>query len=50
LFGFTGAALISGVVAPAPGRTDPESPRTWDVHPLLDVDGDGRADALTDGC
>ncbi len=50
LFGLTGSSLTNGAVAPVPGRNDVEIANYLrDINPALDVDGDGRADALTDG-
>lgn len=50
LFGLAGAALVSGAVGQGAGRNDVQI-AAWlqDIHPLLDIDGDGRADAWTDG-
>lgn len=52
LFGFTGSILVNGAVNPDGERTDPveiadylEDARTG----MLDADGNGTADALTDG-
>ncbi len=49
MFGFTGAALVQGAVAPggADAAAIAEHARTFVVG--LDIDGDGRQDALTDG-
>jgi hypothetical protein len=52
LFGFTGNALINGVVDPAGLRTDASAITrylTLALPSMLDPDGNGRADALTDG-
>lgn len=51
LFGRTGAALTSGAIDGMPPRSTPLQIAQYvdDVKPLVDVDGDGRADALTDG-
>ena len=52
LFGFGGAALTVGAVdAAACRRCDPEAiaQHLAFLHPLLDVDGNGKSDALTDG-
>jgi len=51
LFGLTGVPMVAGAVSPGAGRGDPAQIAAYlvDVKPLLDVDGDGRADALTDG-
>lgn len=51
LIGLRGAALSAGATGTGATRTtDPQLPTYLvDVLPLLDVDGDGRVDALTDG-
>jgi len=51
LFGFTGSALIDGAVAPGATRTTAAEIEAFltDIEPALDVDLDGRLDALTDG-
>ena len=51
LFGLTGPAMVSGAVGPGATRTDPAAIRQHldDIRPLFDIDGNGRADALTDG-
>ena len=51
LFGITGTSMIVGAVSPGAGRGDAAGIASYlaDVKPLLDIDGDGRADALTDG-
>ncbi|MBP8295176.1 MAG: DUF1566 domain-containing protein [Burkholderiales bacterium] len=51
LFGRTGAALTAGAIDGMPPRSTPLQIAQYvdDVKPLVDVDGDGRADALTDG-
>ena len=51
MFGFTGNALIDGVISPdSPYGTPPEiKSRMGMLGELLDVDGNGQQDALTDG-
>ncbi|MBK9607201.1 MAG: DUF3466 family protein [Betaproteobacteria bacterium] len=51
LFGLTGAALIDGAVGPLATRTTDTAVVNYltDIRPALDVDGNGHADALTDG-
>ena len=51
LFGFRGAALIDGAVGAGATRTTASELEDYlaDVSPALDVDLDGRRDALTDG-
>ncbi|MEQ1628183.1 MAG: Ig-like domain-containing protein, partial [Nitrospira sp.] len=52
LFGFTGSALTTGAVDPAGQRTDPAAISSYLDQfrtTMLDVDLNGRADALTDG-
>jgi hypothetical protein len=51
LFGLTGAGLTAGAVGAGATLSDPAAiaARLADLLPLLDIDGDGRADALTDG-
>ena len=51
LFGLTGASLTTGVLGPTATRTDPAAIKTYldAIRPLLDIDGNGKADALTDG-
>ena len=51
LFGLTGAAVSAGAVGSNPQRFAPEAITAYlgDVAPLLDVDGNGQLDALTDG-
>jgi hypothetical protein len=48
LFGVRGGALLANTLAVA---ADPAliTQRLDDIRPLLDIDGDGRSDALTDG-
>ena len=51
LFGLTGTALISGALGNGASRTTPAQVTAYlnDTRPLFDIDGNGRADALTDG-
>ena len=51
LFGLTGAALTNGAIGANALRTDPTQILGYlnDIRPKLDVDGNGQADALTDG-
>jgi len=51
LFGRSGAALTDGAIGGNPQRSTPLEIAQYidNAKPLLDVDGDGRADALTDG-
>ena len=51
LFGLTGNALTNGALGPGATMTDPAviGQRLIDIQPLLDVDGNGKVDALTDG-
>ena len=51
LFGVTGTSLTNGAIGAGPTRTTPvEIAQYMDgIRPLLDVDGNGQADALTDG-
>ena len=51
LFGVSGSALTIGATAPGAARTDPTAIATYfsNIRPELDIDGDGNADALTDG-
>jgi len=51
LFGLTGAALTAGAVGPTATRTAPAAISAYldAIRPLLDIDGNGNADALTDG-
>ncbi len=51
LFGFTGNALVDGVVDPAGQRTDPNAIEAYlkSISPALDIDLNQRSDALTDG-
>lgn len=51
LFGLTGTSLTSGAIGTGPTRTTPADIAQYmdNIRPLLDVDGNGQADALTDG-
>ena len=51
LFGLTGTSLTTGALGTSATRTDPAAIMAYldDVRPALDIDGDGEADALTDG-
>jgi uncharacterized repeat protein (TIGR02543 family) len=51
LFGSSDTALASGAVGDTAARTTPTAITTYltDIKPLLDVDGNGEADAPTDG-
>ena len=51
LFGLTGNALTNGAIGGNPARSSPADilQRLNDIRPLLDVNGNGQADALTDG-
>ena len=51
LFGLRGSALTTGALGTGAGRTgEPQmSAYLLDILPLLDVDGNGKVDALTDG-
>ena len=51
LFQLAGATLTQDALGPAPTRNDPTQIATFlgNIRPQLDIDGDGRADALTDG-
>jgi len=51
LFGLTGPSLTANAVAGTAARTDPAAIKNYldAMRPSLDVDGDGNADALTDG-
>ena len=50
LFGLTGTAPTNGTFGAGAGRTDPAAIATFltNILPELDIDGDGRVDALTD--
>ena len=51
LFGFSGDALISGAISNDATRQDAAEITSYlnDAESELDIDGDGEADALTDG-
>ncbi len=51
LFGLTGNTLTTGALGPGATRSDPADVKSYldGIKPLLDVDGDGTSDALTDG-
>ena len=51
LFGLTGPALTGGTLGSTASRTDPASLKEYldRIRPLLDIDSDGVANALTDG-
>ena len=51
LFGFSGAALATDAIGSGAGRVDPTQIGTYlgNIRPLLDIDGNGQVDALTDG-
>lgn len=51
LFGLRGASLMSGVLGANASRTSESGMLAYleDIVPKLDVDGNGKADALTDG-
>jgi len=51
LFGLTGTALTNGALGGTATRTDPAAIKTYldTIRPLLDIDGNDSADALTDG-
>ena len=53
LFGLTGTSLVNGVVGPTPPATRTTAAQITsyltDIRPALDIDGNGQADALTDG-
>lgn len=51
LFGLSAAAVASGAVAPEAPRHQPGDIQTYlnDIRPRLDVDGNGKVEALTDG-
>ncbi len=51
LFGLTGSPLINGALGGTATRSEPSEVKAYldDNRVLLDVDGDGTADALTDG-
>jgi Metallo-peptidase family M12B Reprolysin-like/Bacterial Ig-like domain (group 1) len=51
LFGLTGSSLTNGALGPGASRVDPAAIAAFlkSITPQLDVDGNGQADALTDG-
>jgi hypothetical protein len=51
LFGLTGMALTNGAIGSGATLTDPAAIRTKmiNLRPQFDIDGNGQADALTDG-
>jgi hypothetical protein len=51
MFGLIGAPLTAGAIGAGAGRTDSAAILTYlnDIRPLLDIDGNGVIDALTDG-
>ncbi len=51
LFGISGTALTNNALGANPERTDPAQIVSYlnNIRPLLDFDGNGRTDALTDG-
>jgi hypothetical protein len=51
LLGWSGTALTGGALGATANRTTPTAIGSYlaDIRPLLDVDGNGQADALTDG-
>jgi hypothetical protein len=51
LFGVTGEPLTAAALGSGATRTDPEEMlgHLNDIRPLFDIDGNGQADALTDG-
>jgi hypothetical protein len=49
LFGVRGAALVLGTAGAATSDPTLIARNLDDIKPLLDIDGDGRTDALTDG-
>jgi len=51
LFGLTGTALTNGALGGTATRTDPDAVKSYldSIRPLLDIDGNGSPDALTDG-
>ncbi len=51
LFGLTGNSLVAGVVGPTATRTGAAAITAYldGIRPFLDIDGNGTADALTDG-
>jgi len=51
LFGVTGNSLATGALGGTATRTDPAQIKSYldAIRPVLDIDGNGRAEALTDG-
>jgi hypothetical protein len=51
LFGLTGTSLTTNALGATATRTDPAAVKAYldDIRPALDIDGNGAADALTDG-
>lgn len=51
LFGVTGNSLVAGALGGTATRTDPVAIKNYldSIRPLLDIDGNNSADALTDG-
>ena len=51
LSGFTGSSLVTGALGPTATRIDPAVFKAYldSIRPLLDIDGNGKVDALTDG-
>jgi uncharacterized repeat protein (TIGR01451 family) len=51
LFGLSGPALTNAATAPGAPRSTPDAVLAYlkDIRPRLDIDGNGDADALTDG-
>ena len=51
LFGFTGSSLVTGALGATATRIDPAAIKAYldGIRPLLDIDGNGKVDALTDG-
>ena len=51
LFGLSGSSLTSGALGGTATRADPVTIKTYldSIRPMLDIDGNGTSDALTDG-
>ncbi|MBK8742437.1 MAG: hypothetical protein IPM02_24415 [Betaproteobacteria bacterium] len=51
LFGLSGPALVNSAIGDTPARSSPGDIVDYlaDIKPALDIDGNGEADALTDG-
>lgn len=51
MFGLTGSALTNSAVGPGAARVTPTQigDYLFDIKPILDIDGNGQVDALTDG-